>query len=194
MPPLENCWGFVDGTVRPLCRPGENQRIMYNGHKKVHAIKFQSVVEPNGLIANLFGPVEGRRHDSGMLGDSGLLRELQQHAHGPNGNILCIYGDPAYPLRQQLMGPFRGAATTPLQDAWNKSMSQSRTSVEWIFGDIINYFKFLDFKKGLKLQLSAVGKKYIVCAMMQNARTCLYSNTTSEYFRVPPIPLAFYFQ
>ena len=192
--PLENCWGFVDGTVRPLCRPGENQRIMYNGHKKVHAIKFQSVVEPNGLIANLFGPVEGRRHDSGMLGDSGLLRELQQHAHGPNGNILCIYGDPAYPLRQQLMGPFRGAATTPLQDAWNKSMSQSRTSVEWIFGDIINYFKFLDFKKGLKLQLSAVGKKYIVCAMMQNARTCLYSNTTSEYFRVPPIPLAFYFQ
>ena len=92
------------------------------------------------------------------------------------------------------MGPFRGAATTPLQDAWNKSMSQSRTSVEWIFGDIINYFKFLDFKKGLKLQLSAVGKKYIVCAMMQNARTCLYSNTTSEYFRMPLIPLAFYFQ
>ena len=42
-------------------------------------------------------------------------------------------------------------------------MSQSRTSVEWIFGDIINYFKFLDLKKGLKLQLSAVGKKYIVC-------------------------------
>ena len=72
-------------------------------------------------------------------------------------------------------------------------MSQSRTSVEWIFEDVINYFKFLDFKKGLKLQLSAVGKKYIVCAMMQNARTCLYSNTTSEYFRVPPIPLAFLF-
>ena len=81
--------------------------------------------------------MEDRRHDSDMLGDSGLLRELQQHAHGPNGNILCIYGDPAYPLRQQLVGPFRGAATTPLQDAWNKSMSQSRTSVERIFGDII---------------------------------------------------------
>ena len=64
--------------------------------------------------------------------------------------------------RIQLMDPFRGAATTPLQDAWNKSMSQSRTSVEWIFGD--NYFKFLDFKKGLNLKLSVVGKKiYCVC-------------------------------
>ena len=45
---------------------------MYNGHKKVHAIKFQSVVAPNGLIANLFGSVEDRRDDNGMLGESGL--------------------------------------------------------------------------------------------------------------------------
>jgi len=37
-------------------------------------------------------------------------------------------------------------------------MSAVRINVEWIFGDVINYFKFLDFKKGLKLQLSAVGK------------------------------------
>jgi hypothetical protein len=54
---LDNCLGFIDGTVRPLCRPGENQRVLYNGHKRVHAIKFQSVVTPNGLIANLYGPV-----------------------------------------------------------------------------------------------------------------------------------------
>ena len=48
---LHNCWGFIDGTVRPVCRPGLNQRVLYNGHKRVHAIKFQSVVAPNGLIA-----------------------------------------------------------------------------------------------------------------------------------------------
>ena len=113
---------------------------MYKGHKRVHAIKCQSVVAPNSLIANLFGPVEGRKHDSGMLGDSGLLRELQQHAHSPNGNIVCIYGNPAYSLRQQLMGPFRSTVITPLQDAWNKSMSQSRASVKWIFGDIFQIF------------------------------------------------------
>ena len=55
--PLDNCFGFVDGTVRPIARPGENQRILYNGHKRVHAIKFQSVVLPNGLIGNMYGPV-----------------------------------------------------------------------------------------------------------------------------------------
>ena len=32
--PLDNCWGFVDGTTRPVCRPGQNQRLLYNGHKR----------------------------------------------------------------------------------------------------------------------------------------------------------------
>ena len=49
--PLRICWGFFDGTII--------QQVLYNGHKRVHTIKFQSIAAPNGLIANLFGPVEG---------------------------------------------------------------------------------------------------------------------------------------
>ena len=41
--PLENCFGFIDGTMRPTCCPGQNQRVVYNGHKRVHALKSQSV-------------------------------------------------------------------------------------------------------------------------------------------------------
>ena len=33
---LTNCWGFVDGTVRPICLPSRDQRTVYNGHKRVH--------------------------------------------------------------------------------------------------------------------------------------------------------------
>ena len=47
-------------------------------------------------------------------------------------------------------------------------MSKVSASMEWVFGDVINYFKFLDLKKNLKVQLSAVGKMYIVCALLQN--------------------------
>ena len=84
------------------------------------------------MIAQLFGPVEGRRHDSGMLADSGLLRTLQIHSHGPLGNLLCIYGDPAYPLRPQLQTPFsvRASPLTPMQQQWNKSMSAVRIADE----------------------------------------------------------------
>ena len=51
---------FIDGTVRAISRPIIGQRLMFNRHKRVHALKFQSVVTLNGLIANLHGPCEGR--------------------------------------------------------------------------------------------------------------------------------------
>ena len=55
--PLDNCFGFIDGTIRAIARPEKHQRILYNGHKRVHALKFQSIALPNGLIGNLYGPV-----------------------------------------------------------------------------------------------------------------------------------------
>ena len=195
--PLGNCFGFVDGTVRPISRPDENQRIVYNGHKRVHTLKFQSVAVPNGLIANLFGPVEGRRHDAGMLDESGLLTDLQRHCHTPHGVQLCIYGDLAYPLRPELMCPFREGdywrPLTPRMLAFNTAMSSVRVSVEWLFGDITNYFRFIDFKKNLRIGMSAVGKQYIICALMGNALTCLYGNNTSQFFGVDPPSIEAYF-
>ena len=110
---LDNCWGFIYGTVWPVCRPDVNQKVLYNGHKRVHSIKFQSDALLNGLVDHLYGPVEGRRHDSSMLASSGLLQELQRFSNSPiTGTPMCLYGDPTYPLRAHLQGPFRGAALT----------------------------------------------------------------------------------
>ena len=44
-------------------------------------------------------------------------------------------------------------------EAFNDSMSNVRTFVEWLFGGIVEYFKFMDLK--LKVGLSSSGK--IVC-------------------------------
>ena len=191
--PLQNCFGFIDWTVRPVCRPGSNQRVSFNGYKRIHAIKFQSVVTPNGLISNLYGPVEGRRHDSGMLAESNLLHQLQQYANAPNGDQLCLYGDPAYPLRVNLQAPFGGNNLTNIQNAFNTAMSNVRVTVEWLFKEILTYFAFLDFKKNLKVKLSAVGKMYITCALLTNARTCLYRSQTSNFFDLEPPLLEDYF-
>ena len=93
----------------------------------------------------LYGPVEGRRRDSSMLASSSLLQELQRFSNSPIAGIpMCLYGDPAYPLCAHIQGPFRGAALT--QDQYT-AMNGARKAFEWVFGDIIIYFKFLDFKK-----------------------------------------------
>ena len=142
----------------------------------------------------LFCLSEGRKHDAGMLRESGLLPMLQHNAISPTGQPLCVYGDPAYPLRVHLQAPFRqGVGFTPQMAAYNKSMSEVRVSVEWLFGDIGNYFKFLDFKKNLKIELSSVGKLYVVSGLLRNALTCLYGNQTSQFFGLEPPHIQDYF-
>ena len=128
-----------------------------------------------------------------MLADSGLLRDLEQHVFSTTREPMALYGDPAYPLHVHLQVPYRGAGITQQMELYSKAMSAVRMSVEWLFGDIVNYFKFLDLKKNLKLSLSAVAKMYVVCAILRNALTCMYTNSTSEYFGLNPRTIEEYF-
>ena len=55
---LQNCFGFIDGTIRPMCRPSQEQRTMFNVRPQKGSLLEVSVSDwPNGLISNLFGPV-----------------------------------------------------------------------------------------------------------------------------------------
>ena len=127
---------------------------------------------------------EGRRYDAGMLADSGLLTQLQQKGVNTTGCLMCVYGDPVYPHRVHLQCPYRHVRLTVQQEAFNIAMSTVRESVEWLLRNI---------KKNPKLQLSSVGKYYIVCAVFRNALTCLYGNQTSIFFDVEPPTLPEYF-
>ncbi len=128
-----------------------------------------------------------------MLGESRLLNDLERVAHTPNNEPLCLYGDPAYPLRIHLQAPFRNVALTREMEEYNKAMSSVRVTVEWLFGEIVKYFKFTDIKRQLSISLSPVGKIYIVCTILQNALTCLYHNPVSTYFNLTPPSLDEYF-
>ena len=187
-------WGFIDGTVRPMCRPREHQRMFYNGHKRVHALKFQAVTTPDGLICHLYGPVVGSRHDAGVHAESGLLPQLQQHMQLPAGPPYALFGDPAYPLSPYLQKAYAGAALTQQQTTFNTDMAAVRQSVEWSFGDITVMWAFVDFRKNLKIGLQPLALYYMVAALLTNCHTILRGNKTSKYFDVPPPGLLEYFQ
>ena len=128
-----------------------------------------------------------------MLRDSGLLQDLEEYTFSTTGQPMCIYGDPAYPQRVHLQGSFRDAYLTAQKQLYNQSMNSVRTSVEWLFADVQNYFKFIEFKKNLKVGLGGFGKMYVVSALLRNALTCLYGNETSQYFQLDPPSLQDYF-
>ena len=143
------------------------------------------------MIANLFGPVEGRRHDAFILGISGLLPQLGRITK-PDGEPYVVYGDPAYGMSAHIISPFKGAHLTQLQQQFNHKMSEVRVSVEWGFGKIIQYFTYLDFRKNLKVLLQPVAKYYAVGAHLTNCHTCLYGSVTSSFFDLEPPKLEEY--
>lgn len=143
-------------------------------------MKYQSLILPNGIIYNLFGSVEGRRHDSHMLARSGLLHMLEARFNG-YADPPYVYGDLGYPLSKFLITPFKG--TNDIREKRvNEKMSPLRVSVEWGFAKILQNFPFLDYKKNLKICKQKVAKFYKVGTILTNCHTCLYGSQTSEYF------------
>ena len=55
-------------------------------------MKFQGVVTPDGLFADMWGPVLGTRHDNYLLAQSGLMHKLALHFNSPSGHPYCLPG------------------------------------------------------------------------------------------------------
>jgi len=184
---LDNCVGFIDGTVIGIARPGDSgiQNVVYNGHKRKHALKFQAVTTPDGMFAHVYGPLEGRRHDWTLYMRSDIDEQLN-NALLVDGKQFCIYGDSGYNWRSYLEIPFQGAALSEDQTAFNKAMSGSRITVEWMFKEVKLYWTVLDFKRKLRIQESPVAALYLSGMLLCNIRNCIYPNETSQYFSCPP--------
>jgi nuclease HARBI1 len=136
--PLENVFGFIDCTIRRICCPTWWQRQAYNGHKKFHALKFQAVMLPNGIIGHLYGAVEGCRNDNALLHESNLLTRLEQFAVADDVDgdtpVECCYfqvfGDPAYGVSRHMMSLFSGAGErTEGERAFNAFVGRGKFSV-----------------------------------------------------------------
>ncbi len=86
----DNCIGFVDGTCKQVCMPIVLEGVFYSEHKHYHAMRFQAIVTPNGLISHLFGPINGSRHDMFMWYESSVEELLDKPIFQRNYLILGI--------------------------------------------------------------------------------------------------------
>ena len=195
--PLHTIWGFIDCTIRSICRPSLWQRQAYNGHKKYHALKFQAVMLANGLFGHLYGPIEGRRHDTVVLTESHLLDWAQEHAILPgDGPLECrylqIFGDPAYGINQQLISPFPNGGSTGEQRHWNAEMSSIRIEVEHGFGIVTKTWPFLNASWKMQIYHSPIALYYRVGVLLTNVLNCLRPNQVAQYFGCHPPSLEDY--
>ncbi|GJJ68191.1 nuclease HARBI1 [Entomortierella parvispora] len=179
--PLQDVVGFIDGTVRPIARPMENQRQEYNGHHRVHAMKFQAVTTPDGIVVHLSGPYHGKQHDTAMYRISRLQDTLLERVKDVAGNNMCIFGDQGYELSPvlQVAFPGRDNELTAGQRAFNKAMAEVRIAVEWSFGHTLQYFSFTELKKTQRSLLSALHVQYTISVLFANLHSCITQKNAS---------------
>jgi hypothetical protein len=109
-----NIFGWIDDSIYqigvPFLGPAGNfigaprrvqyidaQESVYSGWKKLHGIKVEIVLLPNGM-STLFGPVSARQNDRGALNLSGLdcflaLIQASMHPH----RRCMLFGDFIFP-------------------------------------------------------------------------------------------------
>ncbi|KNZ76103.1 hypothetical protein J132_00257 [Termitomyces sp. J132] len=200
--PLPSIFGFIDCTIHCICQPTCYQCQAHNGHKKFHALKFQAIMLPNGIIGHLFGPYEGYQNDVYLLSESHLLERFSQFAFHegapPNTPLeectLQIFGDPAYGIGPHIISPFSGAGErTKEEKEWNAQMLAIQIEVEHGFGIVANLWPFLNAGWKVHLYNSLVGQYYRVGVILTNSINCLCSNQVSKYFNCLPPSLAEYF-
>jgi len=105
-----NIFGFIENTMNATCRPlgcairdGVNaprndpliQQAWYNGWKKLHGMKWQTVDLPNGMNYHVWGSVSVRHNDMFTLRHSNINHLIAQ-AQLANLLQYNIYGDSAY--------------------------------------------------------------------------------------------------
>ena len=196
----QDCYALIDATLHQITRPcgagrrrrnirNQNniQRAAYSGHKRHHGLKFQSVIVPDGMLVQMFGPIEGRRHDTTVLKESRLEERLQLLP--PD---CYIYGDQAYPVRTWLLSPFRGPNKPIPMRRWNRKMRTVRISVEHGYKIITTLWSHLRYVPAQQVFKTPVAKQYVACAALTNLHNCLYPNQVAQHFGLTPPSLEEY--
>lgn len=170
----------MDETFIGTARPSkiDEQNAAYNGHKMKHALKFQTITSPDGLMLHAAGRVEGRRHDWALYVRSGSEKQ-QENVCSVDGTQCYVHSDSGYNRRRTDDVPFQGANLEASARATNKKKASVRVSVQWAYMELKQYCKTVDFKRKLRIGESSVSVLYRSAILLCNMRSFLYPNAVS---------------
>eukprot|EP00732_Lithocolla_globosa_P001779 Lithocolla_globosa_v1_NODE_970_length_3007_cov_25.984417.p2 type:complete len:161 gc:universal NODE_970_length_3007_cov_25.984417:745-1227(+) len=148
--------GFVDDKCWETCRPGGGpaepgedaerwdptiQRAFYTGWLKVHGLKWQTLVFPNGMTGDMFGPASIRHNDRWMQRESKLNDRLSDVQSG-EAKQFYSYGDAEFVLQSHMKRRHGGHGVVlpaRLQEE-DDGMKGARVSIEWDYTATANLF------------------------------------------------------
>jgi DDE superfamily endonuclease len=197
---------FIDCTIVPSSRTGGGpmnpgifalrypyivQEAFYNGWKKCHGIKKQSIGLANGMAFQVSKGYSCRRHDLHILDESNVdARLVELTSENPPSEQFTCYGDSAYPQMQRISCKRDGDEHVAL----NSAMNGCRESIEWMYGDLSRYWKVIGKKNAFHLltDFEKANDLIDLCFQFNNAWNAMNHNQASQWFQCPPPSFEFY--
>lgn len=181
------------------------QRAIYDGHHKTHALKVLTFTLPNGLTSAVFGPCSARRSDPTLLQWSGIDEYLfnLQREYFPDGRIYTAYLDAVFGgyhlcfrTRHEPL-PALGLLLTLIQELENKVYKKARVSIENNYCENNQYFPLLKVKEFTRLHVDSelIMAQTRIMLFLTNVIRCSRegSNCSGDrMFDCPPPPLDLY--
>ncbi len=132
-----------------------------------------------------------------VISRSGILNCLRFVFSGVQSfEWLYVYGDAGYYASLGVTGEYRAfprKLITNAQKSFNKCMSSQRSSVEQVFGHILQQWSFNCHRLGLLQGNSPVASFYLISVFLTNVLRCLRGgNLISTRFSCPPPSISDY--
>jgi len=123
----------LDCTVCPVEPPlgWEKQKVYYSGKHRLHCLKYECAVRPDGLIVWVNGAYYGSKHDLNVFRTGGLADQVG------NQRILA---DKGYVGEEIFIHPIKGRDLDERQSAFNALISRQRVVVENTFS-MVKHFR-----------------------------------------------------
>ena len=210
LPQHFSIFGFIDDSHEHVCTPFAGpdgdfqgaprrreydlaQQAIYSGYTKLHGIKTENVLLPNG-ISTCYGPVSSRRNDRGVLNSSGIngfLESIQMNSPV----VYKLLGDGIFGLGLRcIVSYYRAAVGRPLtQDEKdvNSALKAARITVEKHFSQQNVVFRICNYRYGFKLaqKHGYAVEQLRVCYLLVNCYNCMngdQAGSTNTFGCSPP--------
>ena len=189
---LEDVVCFVDGKAWGTCKPkgdfiGDEaiamQQIFYNGYYRVHGLKMQNIMFPDGI--RLVHVESIQVHDSQLLQSSEFEVQLStMFIDGDVNRPAQVYGDPAYSESRHVARKHKGAARTPEQLKKDVSMMAARAAVEDGFLVHSQLWSLMNLKNKNMILKTPLMDQMIGQTFMCNLHTCFYGSMVNSLFDI----------
>ncbi len=188
---------FIDGVDFALCRPSLFSAVFYSNHKKVHCVKVQAIVLPDGMICHLSDLVLGTIHDMRMFNESHITEAIEPYMEffDNDGNLISrynIFGDMAYDtskrpeiLHSQKKKTRKGEKGREAQEMYC-SMAKYRVYIENIFHHVKGLFKYNTFSTELEYYKQNIPAHLFASFLLTNCITISRGNQVSKSTGLDP--------